>query len=123
MGPAGNRSWRRSQDQYRRSGLLMGQPNPTTTVTNPRIAKLIELEVSGKIKPEHQTELDTYRAQGLAPKKTSGNTLTEYQGKSTGFYERAAGADKDFLNAGEGGSPLGYGGDIARATLPENMVN
>ena len=47
----------------------MAQPNPTQTVTNPRIGKLIELETAGRIKPEHQTELDTYRAQGLAPKK------------------------------------------------------
>lgn len=46
-------------------------PSPTTTVTNPRIAKLIELEVSGRIKPEHQTELDTYRANGWAPKRVS----------------------------------------------------
>jgi hypothetical protein len=111
----------------------MAQPNPTQTVTNPRIAKLIELEVAGRIKPEHQVELDTYRAQGLAPKKSSGNSLTEYQGKSTGFYERAAGADKDFLAAGnfklpdgsvqDGTTPVGYGGDIARELLPENMVN
>ena len=101
----------------------MPPPNPATTVTNPRIGKLIELEVSGRIKPEHQQELDTYRAQGLAPKKTSGNTLTEYQGKSTGFYERALGANKDFLDAGEGGDPVGFAGDIARAVLPENVVN
>lgn len=101
----------------------MGQPNPTQTVTNPRIAKLIELEVSGRIKPEHQQELDTYRAQGLAPKKSSGNSLTEYQGKSTGFYERASGADKDFLSAGEGGEPVGMAGDVARDILPTNVVN
>ncbi len=99
---------------------MPGQQGP---VTNPRIAKLIELEVAGKIKPEHQQELDTYRAQGLAPKKSSGNNLTEYQGKSTGFYERAAGADADFLAAGHGGDPVGYGGDAARAVLPENVVN
>jgi len=101
----------------------MAQPNPTTTVTNPRIAKLIELEVSGRIKPEHQLELDTYRAQGLAPKKSSGNSLTEYQGKSTGFYERAIGADRDFLAAGAGGDPVGVAGDAARAVLPANVVN
>ena len=99
---------------------MPGQQGP---VTNPRIAKLIELEVAGKIKPEHQQELDTYRAQGLAPKKSSGNNLTEYQGKSTGFYERAAGADADFLAAGAGGEPVGYGGDVARAVLPKNVVN
>lgn len=101
----------------------MPPPNPATTVTNPRIAKLIELEVAGKIKPEHKTELETYRAQGLAPKRSSGNSLTEYQGKSTGFYERASGADRDFLAAGVGGSPVGYAGDIARTVLPENIVN
>lgn len=101
----------------------MAQPNPTTTVTNPRIGKLIELEVGGRIKPEHQTELDTYRAQGLAPKKSSGNSLTEYQGKSTGFYERATGANNDFEGAGEGGDPVGFMGDMARAVLPENVVN
>lgn len=98
-------------------------PNPTQTVSNPRIAKLIELEVAGRIKPEHQQELDTYRAQGLAPKKSSGNSLTEYQGKSTGFFERATGANNDFLSAGEGGAPVGIGGDIARAVLPANVVN
>jgi len=97
--------------------------NPTKTAANPRVAKLIELEVEGRIKPEHQTELDTYRAQGLAPKKSSGNSLTEYQGKSTGFYERAIGANRDFLGAGDGGDPVGYGGDIARSILPENVVN
>lgn len=101
----------------------MAQPSPTTTVTNPRIAKLIELEVAGRIKPQHQTELDTYRAQGLAPKKSSGNSLTEYQGKSTGYYERAFGADKDFSAAGEGGEPVGVAGDMARAVLPTNIVN
>lgn len=101
----------------------MGQPNPTQTVTNPRIGKLIELEVAGRIKPEHQQELDILRAQGLAPKKSSGNSLTEYQGKSTGFYERAIGADRDFLAAGKGGEPVGLLGDAARSALPENIVN
>lgn len=46
--------------------------NPTKTVTNPRIAKLIELEVSGRIKPEHQQELDSYRAMGRAPARAEG---------------------------------------------------
>lgn len=32
---------------------------------NPRIAKLLELEASGRIKPEHQSELNAYRAQGI----------------------------------------------------------
>jgi hypothetical protein len=53
------------------------QPDPTKRVTNPRIGKLIELEVSGRIKPEHQQELDTYRAQGLAPKNDNSGTESE----------------------------------------------
>lgn len=61
----------------------MAQPSPTTTVTNPRIAKLIELEVAGRIKPEHQTELDSYRAQGWAPKKAA-NSTTESE-RTAGF--------------------------------------
>lgn len=36
---------------------------------SPRISKLLELEVRGVIKPEHQQELERYRAQGLAPRK------------------------------------------------------
>lgn len=57
--------------------------NPTKTASNPRIAKLIELEVAGRIKPEHQQELDTYRAQGVAPKKAAeGGTESE---RTAGF--------------------------------------
>jgi len=51
--------------------------NPAKTVTNPRIAKLIELEIAGRIKPEHQQELNTYRAQGLAPKDGAAGTESE----------------------------------------------
>lgn len=82
--------------------------NPTKTASNPRIAKLIELEVSGRIKPEHQQELDTYRAQGLAPARAGGD-LTEGQSKSTGFYNRAQGANADFEASGV-------------ATEPQNLV-
>jgi hypothetical protein len=38
----------------------------------PRIAKLIELETSGRIKPEHLQELNAYRAQGIAPPRPKG---------------------------------------------------
>lgn len=58
---------------------------------NPRINKLIELEVAGRIKPEHQMELDTYRAQGIAPKKSVGSA-TESE-RTAGFLAtRVAGA-------------------------------
>lgn len=58
---------------------------------NPRINKLIELEVAGRIKPEHQQELDTYRAQGIAPKKSVGSA-TESE-RTAGFLAtRVAGA-------------------------------
>lgn len=52
--------------------------DPAKKVSNPRIAKLIELEAAGRIKPEHQAELDSYRNQGLAPKRvTGGGTESE----------------------------------------------
>lgn len=74
----------------------MGQPNPTQTVTNPRIAKLIELETAGRIKPEHQTELDTYRAQGWAPKKMGGPSATTEAEKTAAFLAtRVAGGMDD----------------------------
>jgi|GEM_PF-3422062 len=76
------------------------QPDPTKSVTNPRIAKLIELETAGRIKPEHQIELDTYRAQGLAPKR--GDSGTVEQGKAASFYNRALGANADFERTGGG---------------------
>lgn len=82
----------------------MGQPNPTQTVTNPRIAKLIELETAGRIKPEHQTELDTYRAQGWAPKKVKSAAAesTEGERKAGAFLTRALGAEKSYLETGVG---------------------
>ena len=39
-------------------------------VYNPRIAKLLELESSGRIKPEHQAELNALRAQGIVETDT-----------------------------------------------------
>jgi len=92
-------------------------PRPSQVVTNPRIAKLIELEVSGRIKPEHQRELDTYRAQGLAPKKAAGSQ-TEFQGKSTGFYERAMGANEDFENTESASKPRGLIAETAAGAFP-----
>jgi len=95
----------------------MAGPSPAKTVGNPRIAKLIELEVSGRIKPEHQLELDTYRAQGLAPKKATGS-LTEYQGKSAGFYERALGSNTDFEGTGSATNPRGLIAQTAAGAFP-----
>lgn len=88
---------------------------------NPRINKLIELEVSGRIKPEHQSELDTYRAQGFAPKSGAGK-LTETEGKTTGFYGRALDADNEFLSSGYGDKPRGVLGQAA-TVLPEGITN
>lgn len=65
-------------------------PSPTTTVMDPRVLKLIELETRGVIKPEHQVELDTYRGQGRAPKK-AGGTLTEAERTAAFLATRAAG--------------------------------
>ena len=67
----------------------------------PRINKLIELEVSGRIKPEHQTELDTYGAQGLAPKK-AGGAGTEGERKASAFLSRALGANRSYEETGVG---------------------
>jgi len=96
-------------------------PSPTTTVTNPRIAKLIELETGGRIKPEHQQELDTYRAQGWAPKKSTNNQPTVEQGKAGSFYRRAIGAETVYGKTGEvegeGAGPRG----MARQWLHESF--
>jgi len=67
--------------------------DPTKTVTNPRIAKLIQYE--DKLDTTDAAELKNYRDLGLAPKK-AGSSLTEAQGKATGFYGRALEADKNF---------------------------
>lgn len=78
--------------------------NPTKTATNPRIAKLIELEVAGRIKPEHQQELDTYRAQGVAPKKaTEGGTESE---RTAAFLTtRVANGISTLKEIGDAGNP------------------
>lgn len=75
--------------------------NPTKTASNPRIAKLIELEVAGRIKPEHQQELDTYRAQGLAPGR-AGSSGTEGERKGSAFLTRAIGANRSYEGTGVG---------------------
>lgn len=84
----------------------MAAPNPTVTATNPRIAKLIELESRGVIKPEHEEELNVYRAQGLAPKGTSA-TLTQSQAQGAGFYGRALEADTNFGKTKAATNPRG----------------
>lgn len=96
--------------------------NPTKTASNPRIAKLIELEVAGRIKPEHQQELDTYRAQGLAPAR-AGADLTENQGKNTGFYARAMEADQNFGRTAAATEPRGVIAQGLADTLPTGLVN
>lgn len=68
-------------------------PDPTKTVTNQRIAKLIQYEP--QLDAADRQELETYRALGQAPKKP-GASLTEAQGKATGFYGRALEADQNF---------------------------
>lgn len=79
----------------------MADKSPSKIVTNPRIAKLIELEVAGRIKPEHQQELDTYRARGLAPKGGKGGT-TESERKASAFLTRAIGANRSYEQTGVG---------------------
>ena len=94
------------------------EPDPTKSVSNPRVAKLIELETAGRIKPEHQIELDTYRAQGLAPKKATGGTVE--QGKAASFYNRAVGANTDFenTNGGHGMGPRNVVQEAIHNSLP-----
>lgn len=95
-------------------------------VTNPRIVKLMELETAGRIKPEHQAELDSYRARGVVgtPK-----ALTEGEAKTTNFYNSALGAENEWKalesnpDLAPGTNPVGMMGDIARAVLPTNVVN
>jgi hypothetical protein len=96
--------------------------NPTKTASNPRIAKLIELEVAGRIKPEHKQELETYRAQGLAP-PAAGGDLTENQSKNTGFYARAAEADRNYLKTEASREPLGVLEAGVTAVLPDAITN
>lgn len=96
--------------------------NPTKTASNPRIAKLIELEVAGRIKPQHQEELDVYRAQGLAPAK-AGADLTENQGKNTGFYARALEADRNFSKTKSATDPYNPVEAGLSAVLPTSVTN
>jgi hypothetical protein len=92
----------------------------TKPVTNPRVAKLIELETAGRIKPEHQTELDSYRARGLA---TGPKPLTEAEGKTTSFYSRLRGADTDFEGTKAAEEPRGVLAQMAATVLPTGVVN
>lgn len=89
-------------------------------VTNPRIAKLIELEVAGRIKPEHQQELNTYRSMGVAPKNPVGTPTVE-QGKAGSFYHRATGSNEDYEGTagGAGAGPR----SIPRQWLHDSFPN
>lgn len=79
--------------------------DPTKTVTNPRIAKLIQYE--DKLDTADRQELETYRELGQAPKKAS-TSLTESQGKATGFYGRALEANNNFNATLSSVQPRGY---------------
>lgn len=94
---------------------------PQQPVTNPRVVKLIELEAAGRIKPEHQSELDSYRNRGLAPALKQ---PTVEQGKAGTFYHRATGANADFqaTNNGEGEGPRGMTRQWLHDTFP-NLEN
>lgn len=93
--------------------------DPTKTVTNPRIAKLIQYE--GKLDAADQQELDTYRALGQAPKKANAS-LTEAQGKATGFYGRALEADENFTKTASATEPRGLLAQTA-ANLAPGIAN
>lgn len=90
--------------------------NPTTSVSNPRIAKLIELEVAGRIKPEHEAELNTYRAQGLAP-KSAGAAANESERKASAFLTRAMGANRSYEEQDIG--PRSYVGQKMADSAPD----
>lgn len=85
--------------------------------SNPRVLKLIELETAGRIKPEHQQELDTYRAQGLAPK---GAATTEGERKASAFITRALGANQSYEGLDVG--PRSLVGQAVADTSP-NLLN
>lgn len=95
-------------------------------ITNPRVVKLIELETAGRIKPEHQSELDSYRARGMV---TTPKPLTEGEAKTTNFYNSALAAENEWKGLesdpddAPGTQPVGVMGDVARAVLPTNVVN
>lgn len=69
--------------------------NPTKTAANDRVALLIKGETEGRLKPEHQQELNTLRAQGLAPALSSG---TQDQSQAAGLAVRVAGSANDIAN-------------------------
>jgi hypothetical protein len=102
---------------------MPGQQQP---VTNPRLVKLIELEAAGRIKPEHQAELDSYRARGVI---ATPKALTEGEAKTTNFYNSALAAENEWKGleadptTASGTQPVGMGGDVARKMLPANVVN
>ncbi len=95
-------------------------------VTNPRLVKLIELESAGRIKPEHQAELDAYRARNIV---TTPKALSEGEAKTTNFYNSALGAENEWKalesnpELAPGTQPVGVMGDLARHVLPANVVN
>jgi hypothetical protein len=101
-------------------------PAQQQPVTNPRIVKLIELESAGRIKPEHQAELDSYRARGVI---STPKALTEGEAKTTNFYNSALGSEHEWQSLeadpslAPGTQPVGMMGDIARTVLPANVVN
>lgn len=63
---------------------------------NPRILKLIQLEASGRIKPEHQQELDGYRTAGIvkAPSANSGGLPTKDAEYINSLRDSAGGAQQ-----------------------------
>lgn len=67
---------------------------------NPRIAKLLALEADGRIKPEHQSELDGYRAQGIVKTKapTVGPNVTDNTRSQAITKLATAGIMEDQLN-------------------------
>lgn len=79
-------------------------------VTNPRIVKLIELEASGRIKPEHQAELDAYRNRGLAPK---GEKNDESERTAAFLATRVAGGISDLKRVAPGSEAPTISGEVA----------
>lgn len=62
-----------------------------------RIGKLQELEARGVIKPEHQQELETYRAQGIAAGEGAKEKTTAQDQKTAADYSATAAAERDAL--------------------------
>jgi hypothetical protein len=79
-------------------------------VTNPRIVKLIELEAAGRIKPEHQAELDAYRNRGLAPKPDSDD---ESERTAAFLATRVAGGIEDLGRVPKGSEKPTVAGEVA----------